>query len=186
MVIALYAPVGSGKSTVLKLFADKGWTTIDQDEVAHNVLNAHPTDIEHLFGSDIIENGLPNRKKLGAQVFSDPSKLKQLEDFLYPIIRQETKALIKGNTLIEGANLYRVLEKYPIDKTLTIFVPIGILKSRLIARGHTEEWIARVLRAQQPLFDAQAKADLSLDNSGTKEDLRLRVNNLLRVLSSSL
>ena len=186
MVIALYAPVGSGKSTVLNLFARKGWTTIDQDKLTHQLLDAHAFDIERLFGSDVVENGLPNRKKLGAKVFADSSKLQLLEDFLYPLILQKTQSLIKGNTLIEGANLYKVVHQYPVDKTLTIFVPIDVLKARLIARGHTQDWIDRVLLAQKPLFDAQKKADLSLDNSGTEEALHHRVDSLLATISSSL
>ncbi|MGL5721418.1 MAG: dephospho-CoA kinase [Brevinema sp.] len=184
MVIALYAPVGSGKSTVLSFFAQYGWTTIDQDTLTHSLLNTHAPDIERLFGSDVLENGLPDRKKLGAKVFSDPSKLQMLEDFLYPLIHQQTNSLIKGNTLIEGANLYKVLDKYPIDKTLTIFVPLDILKARLKARGHAQEWIDRVLTAQKPLFDAQKHADFCLNNSGTTEELHHRVMALLSDYSS--
>ncbi|MGL5721039.1 MAG: dephospho-CoA kinase [Brevinema sp.] len=184
MVVALFAPVGAGKSTVLKLFAAKGWTTIDQDTLTHQLLNTHALDIARLFGEEVLENGLPNRKKLGAKVFSDPSKLQMLEDFLYPLIHQKTHALINGNTLIEGANLYKVLNQYSIDKTLTIVVPINVLKNRLLARGHAQEWIDRVLAAQKPLFEAQPQADFSLDNSGTIENLHQNVDALMTMLTS--
>ncbi|MGL5253843.1 MAG: dephospho-CoA kinase [Brevinema sp.] len=184
MVIALYAPVGSGKSTVLQRFYQNGWTTINQDDLTHQLLNTLSLEIEQLFGSDVIENGLPSRQKLGAKVFSDAAKLQQLEDLLYPLIHQKTRSLIQGNTLIEGANLYKVLHEYPIDKTLTIFVPLDILRQRLTNRGHSKEWIDRVITAQKPLFDAQKQADLSLDNSGSLENLYQHIDSLLTEFST--
>lgn len=181
MVIGLYAPVGSGKSTALNFFKELGWTIIDQDVLAHEVLNENTKKIAALFGEEIIENNIISRKKLGSLVFKQKEKLQILEDFLYPIILKKTLALIKGNTVIEGANLYKVIQQYPINKTLTITVPLPLLKQRLLARGHDIQWINNVLSAQEDLFSIQKKADHILDNSGTLNHLKKQIEKLTQM-----
>lgn len=179
MNIGLFAPVGSGKTTVLGIFSKQGWTVINQDDIAHQLLTENSIPLSRIFGEEILEQSQISRQKLGAIVFADAQKRQTLEDFLYPLIHSRTKALFRGNTLVEGANLYKVLKVYAFDKTLTITLPLPLLKTRLSNRGHSAPWIEAVLAAQKGLFLAQKKADITITNKGTLQELEESVKKLI-------
>src|SRR5579862_1370806 len=100
LVIGLTGGIGSGKSTVAKLFAEKGITVIDTDQLArHFTLPGQPAlqAIVTKFGESIL---LPDktldRAQLRHYIFADPAKRQWLEELLHPLIRAETKRLIES------------------------------------------------------------------------------------------
>lgn len=100
LVVGLTGGIGSGKSTVAKLFAEKGITVIDTDQLARDLtLPGQPAlnKIVAEFGKNIL---LPdktlNRAELRQQIFTDPAKRRWLEELLHPLIRAETKRLIES------------------------------------------------------------------------------------------
>lgn len=85
--------IGSGKTAVAQLFANKGIETVDADQAARWVVSkgkpALTKIVEH-FGSQILlEDGNLNRAVLRQQIFQNPQQREWLEKLLHPIIRQE-------------------------------------------------------------------------------------------------
>jgi dephospho-CoA kinase len=85
MIIGLTGKICAGKNLVAELFEKQGFCTIDVDTVGHEVLDELSSQLEELFGPDIIRtDGRVNRSALGAEVFGDARKLAMLETLLHP------------------------------------------------------------------------------------------------------
>ena len=82
--------IASGKSTVANLLKERGFSLIDADLIAHEQLEICKGEIVKVFGEQILgESSKIDRKKLGAIVFNEPKKLKNLEQILHPKIKAE-------------------------------------------------------------------------------------------------
>ena len=104
MVIGVTGGIASGKSSVCKYLRKNGFIHIDADLVAHDVLEI-PVLIEDavsVFGEGILFQNDENkriidRKKLGAIVFADPSKMDILEKLTHPRIIQKIHEMIESD-----------------------------------------------------------------------------------------
>ena len=97
--IGLTGGIGSGKTTVANLFAERGVAVIDTDLIAHQLTAPNGAGIAAIhaaFGSDFIApNGAMDRKKMRELVFSDATAKQRLEAILHPLIRAGTALEIK-------------------------------------------------------------------------------------------
>ena len=88
-IIGLTGGIGSGKSTVLKLFKNLGVKTYSADESAKKLVNTDPNLIDLIkssFGNNIYDKGLLNTRKLSKFVFEDTEKLKLLNSIIHPAV----------------------------------------------------------------------------------------------------
>ena len=97
-VIAITGGIGSGKSTVRRMFEELGAVGIDADELARQVVRPGSEGarlLEEEFGSEFFdsEGGL-HRRLMAAKVFDDPQARVALEKILHPLIRAAEKKLI--------------------------------------------------------------------------------------------
>ena len=92
MVVGLTGGIGSGKSTVSRILQKKGYPLIDLDKISHEVIE-YPEVIEKLvkaFGEDILdETGKISRQKLGAVVFGNKEKLREINALKINYITKE-------------------------------------------------------------------------------------------------
>ncbi len=100
--VGLTGGIGSGKSTVARLFASQGAGIVDTDEISHKfTAPAQPAvaQIARKFGPQFVSiDGRLDRAKLRNLVFSNPSARSDLEAILHPLIRQETIGLLEAST----------------------------------------------------------------------------------------
>src|SRR3990167_8125346 len=94
--IGLTGGVGSGKSTVAKLFAELHIPIIDADQIAHEITEKDTPIFKKLvrhFGPSILDKaGLLNRKKLRDIIFEKREERRWLENLLHPDIIQRMQA----------------------------------------------------------------------------------------------
>ncbi|MES2218336.1 MAG: dephospho-CoA kinase [Pseudomonadota bacterium] len=92
LIVGLTGGIGSGKSTVARLFANLGVPIIDTDLIAHDLTepgkHAFHTIVKQ-FDQITMSNGQLNRRLLRQLIFSDPEKRYWLEELLHPLIREE-------------------------------------------------------------------------------------------------
>ncbi|MDR0898828.1 MAG: dephospho-CoA kinase, partial [Lactobacillaceae bacterium] len=89
--IGITGGIGSGKTVVSNVFRGEGFSIIDADVVARQVVEPGRHELEELknvFGVEIMQGNALDRKKLGQIVFSDSHKRKILDSILQPAIRQ--------------------------------------------------------------------------------------------------
>lgn len=185
--IVITGNIGSGKSTVCEILSQKGFDIIDADKISHEILDDLSYEISLNFGSEFIENGKPNRKKLGTLVFSDKSKLEILENLLHPRIKAEI--LRKAQILEQTNNIYFIdiplfFEKQnynEFEKILLVYAPKELTLERVIKRNNLTKSDALVRINSQ--LDANKKKKLAnfvIDNSCDLDDLKSKVDELIK------
>ena len=181
--------IASGKSTVVNLLKERGFSVIDADLIAHEQLEICKCEIVKTFGEQILdETGKIDRKKLGAIVFCEPKKLKNLEQILHPKIKAEI--FFKASQLECLGQVYFVdiplffekKERYAEFKNVVvIYAPKELLLSRLMSRNglSLNEAKARV-ELQMDIEQKREMAKFVIDNSGDMEYLKLELEKFLR------
>lgn len=175
-IIGLTGGIGSGKSTVARLFSALGVHWVDADDVARQVVEPGTQALRAIadhFGEDILQNsGGLNRAALRQKVFEDPEQRRWLEGLLHPIIREELVRQLSP----EGYNLPYVMLVSPllletnqhelVERVVVVDVPEEIQIERTMARdGNTREQVERILAAQMPRAERREKADAIINNA---------------------
>ncbi len=181
--------ITSGKSTVVNLLKERGFSVIDADLITHEQLEICKGEIICEFGEQILdEAGKIDRKKLGAIVFREPKKLKNLEQILHP--------KIKAEILSQASQLERLGQVYFVDiplffekkerydefkKVAVIYAPKELLLSRLMSRNalSLEDAKARV-ELQMDIEQKREMAKFVIDNSNDMENLKLELEKFLK------
>ena len=186
--------IASGKSTVVNLLKERGFSVIDADLIAHEQLEICKGEIVREFGEQILdEAGKIDRKKLGAIVFREPKKLKNLEQILHPKIKAEI--LSQASQLERLGQVYFVdiplffekKERYTEFKNVAvIYAPKELLLSRLMSRNalNLEDAKARV-ELQIDIEQKKKMAKFVIDNSNDRENLQLELEKFLKQIGAT-
>ena len=186
--------IASGKSTVVNLLKERGFSVIDADLIAHEQLEICKCEIVKVFGEQILdETGRIDRKKLGAIVFNEPKKLKNLEQILHPKIKAEI--FCKASQFERLGQVYFVdiplffekKERYAEFKNVAvIYAPKELLLSRLMSRNRLSlnEAKARV-ELQMDTEQKRKMAKFIIDNSGDRENLKLELEKFIKQICAT-
>lgn len=142
--IGLTGGIGSGKSTVAKVFETLGIPVYYADDAAKRVMNENAAlrqqIIEH-FGETSYDNGQLNRAHISGQVFNNTEKLNLLNTIVHPVTiadaeqwmqQQKTPYAIKEAALIFEANANKQL-----DYVIGVSAPPDLRLKRVMERDHT-------------------------------------------------
>ena len=189
MLIGLTGGIGSGKSTVAKIFADRGAHIIDADQIARDVVEPGSPVLTALvahFGPSIIQaDGSLDRKALGALVFQDVARRKELEAIIHPAIRAQILAAMdeaertapQALHVVDIPLLFESGYQNYFTHIVLAYVPEDVQLARLSAREQwSEDEARRRMATQLPLEDKRVKATHLIDNSGTIADTEGQVD----------
>ena len=181
--------IASGKSTVVNLLKERGFSVIDADVIAHEQLEICKGEIVEVFDEQILdEAGKIERKKLGAIVFREPKKLKNLEQILHPKIKAEIFFIASqlerlGQVYFVDIPLFfEKKERYDEFKNVAvIYAPKELLLSRLMSRNglSLEDAKARV-ELQIDIEQKKKMAKFVINNSNDRENLKLELEKFLK------
>ncbi len=186
-VIGLTGSLGSGKSTVARMFADLGAKVIDADKIAHQQMRLGAPcfrPILKMFGKDILTSGKIDRKKVAAQVFRDPKKLRKLEKIIHPVVRKALLAKIKQYKRSKRNRVVVIDVPLLFEAKLNDCVDCSIVvkadQVTQIARagkflGITKSEAERRIKAQMPLRQKIRLADMIIDNNATLKQTQKQV-----------
>lgn len=187
--VGLTGGIGSGKSTVCRLFAKLGVPIIDTDIIAHAVVLPGEPALDALtreFGSTILgTDGSLDRSALREQVFQDEGKRQQLEAILHPVIRErmhtQLKSLDAPYVILAIPLLIEKGWQREIDRILVVDTPESLQQSRTMARdGASAQTVRRIMQAQCSRQQRMAEADDIIHNEGDYNDLTHQVEALHR------
>lgn len=186
-LFGLTGGIASGKSTVARMFVDKGMPLIDADVVAREVVaKGQPAldEIGRRFPGVVSPDGVLDRAALGARIFSNPSERAALDAITHPRIRQavleKTLALAEAGApraLYDAALLIENKLHEGLAGVVLVVVPRDVQRARLMARNQltVAEAEAR-LAAQMPLDEKRPFATWVIDNGGSLEATRAQVD----------
>ena len=174
--VGLTGGIGCGKSTVADLFAARGASIVDTDQIAHSLTAPDGAAMPALvaeFGPDYADaNGALDRAKMRNLVFSDAAAKAKLEAILHPRIRQATLAAAAeatGSYVIFAVPL--LVESGGWVERVNRVLVIDCLESLQIARvmarnGLSEEQVKAIMATQATRAMRLAAADDVIDNNG--------------------
>jgi dephospho-CoA kinase len=183
--IGLTGGIGAGKSTVARLFAERGAIVVDADALAREVVAPGTPGLREVvesFGDGVLRpDGSLDREALGRIVFNDPDKRKTLESITHPRIGERTKELFdsagEDDVVVHDVPLLVELGMAPLyDAVVVVEAPDDVRLERLEGRGLPREQARERIRSQADPDQRRAVATVVIDNAGDEEALRRRVD----------
>ncbi len=190
-VIAVTGLSGSGKSTVCSHYSSMGYTVIDADKVAREVLQKGSECIAKLievFGADVVDtNGEVNRKLLAERAFATKQGAKALTDITHP---QIVKKLLQGVAaaknsaqpfvFVDGAVIIGGMFQKYCDEFIVVSAPRQAAIDRLVARdGLSIEDAEKRLSVQNTPQQLEKFATYTIQNDGVKTELLKKADTVL-------
>jgi dephospho-CoA kinase len=181
--IGLTGGIGSGKSTVGQMLADRGAAVIDADAISRATTasgGAAIAAIAQQFGAEFVTpEGALDRTRMRQRVFADPTARQQLEAIVHPLVQQETQrqcvaALAQGHTvlvfdvplLVESGRW-----RSQVDRVLVVDCTEATQIARVMARNQLDRAaVEGIMAAQASRAQRLAAADWVVFNDGLSLD----------------
>jgi dephospho-CoA kinase len=193
--IGLTGGIGSGKSTVAKMFEKKGVYLLDSDKIVRQLLrkgNEGYDKVVKVFGKEIIKkNGGIDKKKLAGVVFKDRTARKKLEKILHPLVIIKRREILKTlqekprtrmMVMSEAALIYEAGTQDEFDKIILVAAPEKIRIQRLLDKGWALEKIKERMKAQYSDEKKMALADFVIENGGSLKTTEKQAVEIYRTL----
>lgn len=170
-IIGLTGGIGSGKTTIAKLFEAEGIPVYIADDEAKKIMQLPKTisEIINYFGQEIISDETIDKKKLSALVFNNPEKLKELNKIIHPLVKKHFDLWVKKSkapfVIKETAILFESGSYKYCDKIISVTALEETRIKRVMARDHcTKEQVLDRIKNQWSDQDKILKSDFVLLN----------------------
>lgn len=192
--VGLTGGIASGKSTVSAILAELGAIVIDADALAREVVARGTPGLEAVvaeFGAGLLTpEGDLDRPAMGALVFGDAEARKRLEAIIHPLVHQrsaqlEAEAPADAVVVHDIPLLAEVGRAGSFDAVVVVDAPAELQVSRMVDdRGWSREEAESRIAAQASREDRLAIATHVVDNTGTLDELRRRVEQVYAELAA--
>ena len=191
--MGLTGGIGSGKSTVSSLLAERGAVIVDADQVVRDVQQPGSPVLAKMaerFGPQVIAaDGSLDRAAVAAVVFSDPDALKDLNKIVHPAVGLEMNRRVMAErdtdrVVVMDIPLLTENPREGLQAVIVVDVDPEVQVVRLVQGRGFDETDARVRIAKQATREQRlATATHVVDNSGTLDDLVPQVDRLYAALT---
>lgn len=179
--IGVSGGIGTGKSTVTQVLADRGAVVADADDLARRVVAPGTEGLASVvdaFGTQVLaDDGSLDRATLARLVFSDEQARGRLEAITHPLIARAARDVMRSapaNSLAvyDVPLLVETGMEDLFDVVLMVDAPEGTRLERLEARGLDRTDARARIASQAGVVERRAVSTIWVDNAGTREDLR--------------
>ncbi len=189
--VGLTGGLASGKSTVARLLAEQGAVVFDADAIVRDLYTpdgAGAAAAKDLFGSAVLDAaGRIDRAKVAEVVFRDPASRHALEARIHPLVQAErarrfAEAERQGARIAvaEASQLLEARTEGDYDRILLVVAPEAERVRRWESKGGDAEDARRRMASQLPPAQAIDRAQDTIVNDGSLEDLRRKVLEIYR------
>ncbi|KHD35102.1 dephospho-CoA kinase [Clostridium acetobutylicum] len=193
--IGLTGGIGSGKSTISRIFKERQILVVDADEVSKEVLKEHPeilTAVRNRFGDNFFdENGEFIRREFGNFIFNSEPHRKEYENIIMPYIKKD---IVRTMKLYESLNENVCVLDAPtliendIYKDMDINILVWVDKATQIKRvqkrdGMSEDEVIMRINSQMSLEEKKKYVDFIIDNSGEFENTIKQIDRIMQSVS---
>jgi len=192
LIIGLTGGIGSGKSTVARLFSQYDTPILDADQISKELVEIGQPALQHiqqLFGQTVLHpDGRLNRAVLRQKIFSDKQAKQQLETLLHPLIRTQMQQQTKQLAQQTPAPAY-CIQMIPLlletqqqafmDQILVVDLPVTLQIQRVTQRDQQSKTeVEGIIQQQVSRQQRLQAADAVIDNSGTLDSLKKQIKPL--------
>lgn len=187
LLIGLTGGIGSGKSTVASLFADKGIPVIDADVITRKLVEPGQdalNEISATLGEEFIsKDGRLDRARLRETIFADEVARKRLEIILHPrvaeAITKEVADLDSVYSIIVIPLLFEAAQEHLVDRVLVVDAPEQQQINRVMARDHMDaDKVSQIMSSQLDRKSRVTRADDVVVNDEDESALKDQINRL--------
>lgn len=170
--IGITGGIGSGKSTLSRMFNELGIPVYDSDARAKTLMTSSQKlreSIINAFGEESYTDGALNRQYLAKEVFGNSSSLQKLNSIVHPCVKDDFAAWCQVQNspyvILECAILFEAKFDQCVDKTLCVLSPKQMRVERVISRDDlTKEEVESRMSNQLPDEQIHALSDYSVVN----------------------
>jgi dephospho-CoA kinase len=188
-IIGLTGGIGSGKTTIGKHFQSLGVPVYIADDAAKGITESPEvlSQIKKTFGASIFDKGKLNRKALGAVVFSDAKKLKQLNAIIHPAVRLHFFEWVKQHAnhpfvIKEAAILFESGGHVDCDYIITVVASKEVRIKRAMDRDNiTRKTVLERIENQWSDDERTSKSDFVIENINLQEAKKQAVEILKKI-----
>lgn len=177
MIVGLTGGIGSGKTTVAKVFATMGCVIYNSDDKAKEVYfeTSVKNQVTELLGKQAYSSELEIDKKFISQkIFSDTHLLHKLNNIIHPAVKADfinfqskfslATIIIKESAILFETDIYKDL-----DKTILVTAPLHLKIERVMKRNNiSKEEIKKRIDAQWTDEKKTALADFIILNDNSQ------------------
>ena len=175
ILVGVTGGIGSGKSTVCKIFESLGIKTYYADDRAKRLMVEDSDlvkEIKNLFGPNAYnENGI-NREEIAKQAFQNKGLLEKLNQHVHPAVKKNFLQWVQDNNsekilLKEAALLVETGSYKKLDKLIVVTAPDETRIKRTLKRDahRTKDDVQKIISKQLPESEKAEKADYIIDNA---------------------
>ena len=191
MILGLTGGIGSGKSTVSKIFLSMGIKVFDADLIAKDILETEEVkeEIKEKFGKEFInlKNNSVDKELLKKEVFNNSKKLKILNEIVHPKVvdiykkkyleyKDRKEIVIFDIPLLFEVNLQRYC-----DKVMVVDIDLNVQIERIKNRDNIDiPLIKKIISAQMSREERNMKADILIGNNGSLEELKQKIEKIIK------
>lgn len=189
--IGVTGGIGSGKSRVCALFAELGVPVYDSDSRGRELMDGDGKlrqEIISLLGPESYHDGKLDRPYVASKVFTDKILLTSLNGIVHPAVAQDFAAWSMSKThcpyiLLESAILFESGFDRFVDKVITVSAPEATRIERVASRdGVSRQSVMERMDNQLTDQAREERADYTIHNDGSSEDLVIKVSELDKLL----
>lgn len=194
--IGLTGGIGSGKSSVARLFTESGIPVLDADQISREVIEPETKgnfQVRDVFGSSVFsDDGGLDRSKFRDYIFKHPDALRELEGIIHPLV---VESISQQTSQLKAAGHHLVVLEIPllieadlqnlVDHIVVVDLPREQQHLRAMQRDNaTAESIDRIMNQQVDRITRLRHADYVVDNSKDLNALKEQVDSLLTQLNA--
>ena len=192
LLVGLTGGIGSGKSTVAKLLAERGAVVVDADRIAREVVEpggpAYQPMIDRFGAEIVLPDKTLDRAAIAAQAFAGTDALADLNAITHPAIRAVMAERIAAQADTDNVVVVDIPllaeggpAAYGLSGVIVVDAPVEVAIQRLVeGRGLGESDARARVAAQASREDRRKLADVVIDNAGSPEDLARQVDDVWR------
>lgn len=189
ITLGLTGSIGMGKSTIAAMFAEEGAAVWDADAAVHRLyaVGGDGVDAIRAVAPDAIVDGAVDRRALRAAILADQTLLKKIEAVIHPLVaKNRAGALALAKTegrlvaVLDIPLLFETGATKAFDAVVVVSAPADVQRERVLRRPNmTVEAFETILAKQTPDAEKRAVADFVIDTSGSFENSRDQVRQVM-------
>ena len=170
--VAITGGIGTGKTTISSMFADKGIPVFNSDEIAKEIMNTNSllkNEIVTAFGDKAYDKNKLNKEYLSDVIFNNETLLKKINSIVHPYVAEEFNSWIQEQNskyiIYESAIIFENQAEDFFDKIICVTASEEEVISRIMKRNDfSVDKIKSIINKQLPNDAKIQKSDYVIEN----------------------